>query len=169
MEIIPIFFWGYPTFSIQQICFLTPNKWSFLTFPADFYIPKNFSNLNYNCFIFLNLRNLQEQVKKEFCYQKLFWPFTVWINCSSDLKNFANSRPLASNSKKKFSITRTILVTKYHFFQKSPPRHLNVDKSKRFYCFTILMLPRIYGREKGLSSISKENSSKNSTVQVSQC
>ena len=34
-----------------------------------------------------------------FCYQKLFWPFTLWINCSSDLKNFANSRPSASNFK----------------------------------------------------------------------
>ena len=43
------------------------------------------------------MRNLQEKVKKAFCYQKLFWPFTVWINCSSDLKNFANSRPSASN------------------------------------------------------------------------
>ena len=47
----------------------------------------------------LDLRNLQEQVKKAFCYQKLFWPFTVWINCSSDLKNFWNSRPSASNFK----------------------------------------------------------------------
>ena len=28
---------------------------------------------------------------QEFCYQKLFWHFTVWINCSSDLKKFANS------------------------------------------------------------------------------
>ena len=45
------------------------------------------------------MRNLQEQVKKAFCYQTLFWPFTVWINCSSDLKNFANSRPSASNFK----------------------------------------------------------------------
>ena len=45
------------------------------------------------------MRNLQEQVKKTFCYQKLFWPFTVWINCSSDLKNFANSQPSASNFK----------------------------------------------------------------------
>ena len=41
------------------------------------------------------MRNLQEQVKKVFCYQKLFWPFTVWINCSSDIKNFANSWPSA--------------------------------------------------------------------------
>ena len=29
------------------------------------------------------MRNLQEQVKKSFCYQKLFWPFTVWINFSN--------------------------------------------------------------------------------------
>ena len=29
----------------------------------------------------------------------MFWPFTVWINCSSDLKIFANSRPSASNFK----------------------------------------------------------------------
>ena len=34
-----------------------------------------------------------------FCCQKLFWPFTVCINSSSDLKNFANSWPSASNSK----------------------------------------------------------------------
>ena len=36
------------------------------------------------------MSNLQEQVWKTFCYQKLFWPFTV----------------------------RTILVTKYHFSLK---------------------------------------------------
>ena len=58
-----------------------------------------FSNLNSNCSNSLIMRNLQEQVKKAFCYQKLFWHFTVWINCSSDLKNFANSRPSASNFK----------------------------------------------------------------------
>jgi hypothetical protein len=29
----------------------------------------------------------------------LFWPFTVWINCFSDLKHCANSRPSASNFK----------------------------------------------------------------------
>ena len=68
------------------------------------------------------MRNLQEQIKKPFCYQKLFWPFTVWINCSSDLKNFANSRPSASNFKsfcrslEQFLLTevRTILIIKYH-------------------------------------------------------
>ena len=54
------------------------------------------------------MRNLKEQVKKTFCYQKLFWPFTVWVNCSSNLKIFANSWPSSSNFKSFFSITRTI-------------------------------------------------------------
>ena len=34
------------------------------------------------------MRNLQEQVKKAFSYQKLFWPFTVWINCRPSASNF---------------------------------------------------------------------------------
>jgi hypothetical protein len=55
--------------------------------------------LNSNCSNLLDMRNLQEQVIKAFCYQKLFWPFTVWINSSSNLKNFANSQPSASNVK----------------------------------------------------------------------
>ena len=54
---------------------------------------------NSNCSNLLDLRNLQEQVKKAFYYQKLFRPFTVWINCSSDLKFFSNSWPSASNFK----------------------------------------------------------------------
>ena len=29
----------------------------------------------------------------------MFWHFSVWINCSSDLKKFSNSRPSASNFK----------------------------------------------------------------------
>ena len=44
----------------------------FLTFPACFKIPIFFSNLNSNCSNLSDLRNLQEQVKKAFCYQKLF-------------------------------------------------------------------------------------------------
>ena len=55
--------------------------------------------MNSTCSNLLDMRNLQEQVKKAFCHQKLFWPFTVWINCSRNLKNFANSRPSVSNSK----------------------------------------------------------------------
>ena len=47
----------------------------------------------------LDMRNFQEQVKKAFCYQNLFWPFTIWINCSSDHKIFANSWSSALNFK----------------------------------------------------------------------
>ena len=42
--------------------------------------------MNANCSNLSDMRNLQEGVKKAFCYQKLFWPFTVRKNCSSDLK-----------------------------------------------------------------------------------
>ena len=72
--------------SFLSLLFLAKNN-CFLTFPACFSIPMIFSNLNYNCSNLLDKRNLQEQVKKAFCYQKLFWPFTIWINCSSDLKD----------------------------------------------------------------------------------
>ena len=43
--------------------------------------------------------NSRNKFKKHSVYQKLFWPFTAWINCSSDLKIFENSRPLALNFK----------------------------------------------------------------------
>ena len=43
----------------------------FLTFPAYFWIPIFFSNLNFNCSNLLDMRNLQGQVKKVFCYLKL--------------------------------------------------------------------------------------------------
>ena len=44
----------------------------FLTFPACLEIPIIFSNLNSDCSNLLRLRNLQEQVQKAVCYQKLF-------------------------------------------------------------------------------------------------
>ena len=69
----------------------------FPNFSCMFLNPNTFSNSNSNCSNSYDLRNLQEQVKKALCHQKLFWPFTIWINCSSDLKNFANSLPSASN------------------------------------------------------------------------
>ena len=67
--------------------------------------------MNYNCSNLLNIRNFQEQVKKAFCCQKLFWPFTVWINCSSDLKFFANSRPSASKIKSFFQSLEQFFLT----------------------------------------------------------
>ena len=69
----------------------------FSNFSCMFLNP-NISSIS-SCFNLLDMRNFQEQVKKALCYQKLLWPFTVWKNCSSDLKNFANSRPSASNFK----------------------------------------------------------------------
>ena len=80
---------------------------TFLTFPECFLMPIIFSNLNSNCSNLSDMRNLQEQVKKAFCYQKLFWPFTAWIHCSSDLKNFAKFLTLSLEFQKFFSITRT--------------------------------------------------------------
>ena len=46
---------------------------------------------------------------KKHSITKLFCPFIVWIHCSSDLKNFANSQPSASNFK---SFSRSL----EHFF-----------------------------------------------------
>ena len=37
------------------------------------------------------LRNLQKQVKNAFCFIIFFLPFTVLINCFTDLKNFAST------------------------------------------------------------------------------
>jgi hypothetical protein len=111
-----IFFLGHfsPSFLGQ--------KYYFLTFPAYFLIPIISSNLNYNFSIFLDLRNLQEQVKKAFCYQKLFWSFTVWINCSSDLKNFENSRPSDLNFKSfSQSLEQFFLTVGQNYFDNKIP------------------------------------------------
>ena len=77
-------------------------KWAkfFSNFSCMFLNPNIFFQFELLLFFFIWF---EEQVKKAFWYQKLFWPFTVWINCSSDLKKISNnSRP--SNSKfKSFS------------------------------------------------------------------
>ena len=80
---------------------ITYEKWEtlFSNFSCMFLNPNIFSNLDLHCSNLSDMRNLQVQVKKAFCYQKLFWPFTVWINCSSDLKKISNSRPSTSNFK----------------------------------------------------------------------
>ena len=70
---------------------------SFLKSSNCMFLNLIFFILNSNCFNLLDMINLQKQVKKAFCYQKLFWPFTVF---SSDLKIVANSRPSASNFKR---------------------------------------------------------------------
>ena len=109
-------------------------KETFLTFPACFLNP-----INFNCSNLFNMRNLQEQVKKAFCYQKLFWPFTVRINCSSDLKNFANSRPSASNFK---SFSRSLehcflTVGQNNFGNKIPfliSNHISMWTLGKYFC-----------------------------------
>ena len=96
---------------IFQSPMLFLNKSVFSNFSCFFLHPRKCSNLNYNCSNLLDMRDLQEQVKKAFCYQKILWPFTVWINCSSDLKNFANSRPSASNFKTFYTSLEQFFLT----------------------------------------------------------
>ena len=62
-------FWGQNQMEVD----LFSNMY-FLTFPVGLWIPIFFSNLNYNCFNLLDLRNFHGQA---FCYQKLFRPFIV--------------------------------------------------------------------------------------------
>ena len=81
------------------------NQLSFISiFFCIFINPNHFFQFEF-CPNLLDMRNLQEQVKKAFCYQKLSWHFTVWINCFSDLKKCANSQPSASNFK---SVSRSL-------------------------------------------------------------
>ena len=87
--------------------------------------------MNYNCSTFWHLRNLQEQVKKAFCYQKLFWPFTVWINCSSDLKFFENSRPSASNFKSfSRSLEQFFVTVGQNNFGNKIPLFFNISRTR---------------------------------------
>ena len=67
---------------LYKACSGAESSLNFSNFSCMFLKPNNFSNLNFNCSDLLDLRNLQEQVKKAFCYQNFIWPFTVWINCS---------------------------------------------------------------------------------------
>ena len=43
------------------------------------------------CTVKTNSNYLQEEILKSILFQKLYWPFTVRINCSSDLKSFSQS------------------------------------------------------------------------------
>ena len=90
----------------------------------------------------------------------MFWPFTVWINCSSDLKNFANSRPSASKFKSfcqsleqffltvgqnnfgnkipflsqistEFSIQKCHYQTLYYTVYTLPPHHLSPSNTNK--------------------------------------
>ena len=71
----------------------------FSNFSCMFLSPNCFCQFELNCSNFIDLRNLQEQVKRVLCCKKLFWPFTDQANCSNYLKIFANTRPSALNFK----------------------------------------------------------------------
>ena len=70
-----------------------------------------------------------------FFFCTLFWPITVWINCSCYLKNFANSRPSASNFKRfSRSLEQFFLtVVQNNFGNKIP-----------FLCFKFLLNPGLF-------------------------
>ena len=71
----------------------------FFYFFLHFSKSQYFFHLNYNCSNSLDKKNLQEHVEEKFCYQKLFGPFNVQTNCTSDceylLKLEAKSREFA--------------------------------------------------------------------------
>ena len=96
-----------------------------------------FSNLNSNCSNLLAMRNLQEQVKKAFCYQKLFWPFTVWINCSSDWEKFWNSRLKVENLKRseKILVTECFLTCFRRFLISNKLEELEFKLEKKILGF----------------------------------
>ena len=59
----------------------------------------------------------------------MFWPFTVWINCFSDLKTISNSRPSASNFKSfSLSLEQFFLTAgRNNFGNKIPIFHLDAE------------------------------------------
>ena len=116
--------------------------------------------MNSNCSNLLDLRNFQEQFKKAFCfYQKLFRPFSVWINCSSALKNFANSQPSASNFKRfSWSLEQFFLtVGLNNFGNKIPFLNTNLTLSYNWIfaacakSHTLQKLRAIYNRKRRTS------------------
>ena len=108
--------------------------------------------------------NLHEKVRKSFCYQKLFWPFTVWINCSSDLKNFANSQPSTSNFKSFSQRLEQFFLTvgQNNFDNKIPYLYLAII-SRNFITKKIARKQKInelslyYRRKSGQSQRSESN------------
>ena len=111
-----------------------------------------FFNLNYNISNFLDLRNIQEQVKKAFCYHRLFWPFTVWINCSSDLNTFENSQPSVLNFQRFSRSLRHFFLTvgQNNFGNKVP------FFSKMFYFSLTPLLDSFYQNIRIIGTIHKK-------------
>ena len=102
-----------------------------------------FSYLNLICANSLGKRNLQEQVKKTFCYQKLFWPFTALFE-QTVLLQFLQILGLQPRISKIFSITRTIFShSRSEQFENKIPflSLLNLfDKKISWNCSTLFIL-----------------------------
>ena len=80
----------------------------------------------------------------------MFWPFTVWGNCSSDLKNFANSRPSAWNFK---SFSRSLeqfflTVGQNNFGNKIPKLVLSIYFNKKGTLAILLLLTFLKAKQK---------------------
>ena len=67
-------------------------------------MPIIFSSLNYNCYIALGLRNLQQQVKRHSVSN-------IVLNCSRHLKIFVNSGPSTSNFKSFSQTLKQLFLT----------------------------------------------------------
>jgi hypothetical protein len=66
----------------------------------------------------------------------MFWPFTVWINCSNDFKNFVNSRPSASNFK---TFSRSL----EQFFLTVGQNNFDTQRPALYYLVIVLSCPQI--------------------------
>ena len=87
--------------------YYSPKQYIFLTFPACFLIPINFSNLNSNCYNLSYLKTLWEQVKKAYCYQKIS-DFSLFSKLFYWSQNFCKFSAFSLEFHFFFSITRII-------------------------------------------------------------
>ena len=87
---------------------------------------------------FQNIETFKGTSWKGILLQKLFWPFKVWINKSSDLKIFANSRPSTSNFKSFFlSLEQIFLTVGQNNFGNKIPFPDKVDPASLLCSFSI--------------------------------
>ena len=85
---IGTFFLLHARVMMNHVTCLLLFTYNFLSFPIGFYIPLILSNLSSNCSNVLDLRNLQEQVKKALCFKSCtdsrseqFWKQITNFHC----------------------------------------------------------------------------------------
>ena len=102
--------------------------------------------MNSNCPNLLELwETSRNKLKKTFCYQKLFWPFIVQMNCSSDVKIFAQILDLQPRISKSFSQSLEhffLTVSQDNFGNKIPilwrqNQWIIENKTKFFFSFRL--------------------------------